>query len=155
MQIKHRFNPFKETGVKVPKENRPEAARAVANYVKEQILSFTGDGETSVQGGKWRRRITPEYAEQKDGPDFANMENSGEMLDSLEVDADGEFVEISIPDEEAGKAEGNLRGTYGKPSPIDGGKYAREFMPWKRGQRLRKEIMQGVKEILEEHAEEE
>jgi hypothetical protein len=154
-RIRYKFNPFKETGVYVPPSKREEAAEAVAEYVKEQILSNTAEAKTSVQGGKWRKKLTPEYAKNKDGSPIANLENSGAMLDALKTGStrSGDvFVEVS--GDQAGKAEGNLLGTYGASAPIEGGKYAREFMPHKRGQKLSLEIMRGVKEILEDYGEE-
>ena len=153
MQIKHRFNPFKETGITVPKANRKEALEAVATYVKEQVLSNTAEGVTSVEGGQYRRRITKEYAAEKDGPAIANMENSGEMMDAFDTDVDGNYVELAISGDQAGKAEGNLKGTYGQDKPIDGGKYIREFMPYKKGMKLSNKIMRGVEKILEEYEE--
>lgn len=150
----HTLDVFKETGVTVPKKNQREALEAAASYIQEQILLNTGEGKTSVQGGKWKRKLTPEYAKRKadeSSANFANMELSGDMLDALEVRAEGGKITIEVTGDEAAKAEGNLLGSYGRdPDPSQ----AREFMPHARGQKLKKDIMAGVAEILESYAEE-
>lgn len=145
---------FKETGIKVPKANQQAALEESAEYIKEQILSNTGDGKTSVEGGKWKRKLTPEYKKRKGEEStatFANLELHGDMLDALKVEPKGGKVEIEVTGDQKDKAEGNLLGSYGRsPDPSK----AREFMPHARGQKLTKEIMKGVAEILRSHAEE-
>ena len=155
---KYEFDPFKETGVNVPPKRRREAAEAAAEYVKEQILLNTSEGKTSVQGGLWKKKLSPEYKKEKaeeSGVSFANLELTGQMLDALDARVSrGNRIVVEISDrEQAAKAEGNLLGSYGQPSP-DADK-AREFMPHKRGQHLRQDIIKGVKEILKDYADEE
>ena len=148
----HELDVFKETGVSVPKARQREALEASANYLKEQILSFTGEGKTSVQGGKWKRKLEPEYAKRKkeeSSVGFANLELNGDMLDALDVKPKGGKLVIEVGGDQAAKAEGNLLGSYGRDeNPAN----AREFMPHKRGQHFRKEIVNGLREILQEYA---
>lgn len=150
----HTIDIFKETGIKVPKKNQREALEASAEFIREQILLNTGEGKTSVQGGKWKRKLSKGYADKKadeSTANFANMELSGDMLDALEVRAEGGKVTIEVTGDQADKAEGNLLGSYGRsPDPSQ----AREFMPHARGQKLKKDIMEGVAEILQEYADE-
>ena len=150
----HIVDVFKETGVKVPKKQQRAALRDAADYIHEQILSNCGEGKTSVEGGKWKRRLSPEYKKRKaeeSTATFANLELEGDLLDSLTVKpADGK-IEIQVSDDQRDKAEGNLLGSYGRAP--DASK-AREFMPHARGQKLTKEIMEGVADILREYAEE-
>jgi hypothetical protein len=50
-----------------------------------------------------------------------NLQLSGDMLASIEVlDSTRNWVEIGFEkgSEENGKADGNIRGTYGKPTPV-------------------------------------
>lgn len=148
MPIRYNFDPMKATGIKVPKDSREQALDEVATFVKEQILSNTADGRTSVKGGKWKRSLSPEYKKVKaeeSSVGYANLELTGEMLDALETYVDGRRVAIEIGGDQEGKAEGNLLGSYGRsPDPSK----AREFMPHKRGQELSPSIMRGVAEIL-------
>jgi hypothetical protein len=155
-QIKYKFNPFKETGVDVPKDRREEAAQAVAEYVLEQIHSYSADGKTSVAGGLWKRKLSKGYLKEKEhesSANFANLELTGELMDSLEADANSRGdVTVSVPSDQAGKAEGNLIGSYGREEDP---KKARQFMPYKDGQRFRREILSGIKDILQEFTDEE
>lgn len=155
MAIEWDFDPQKKTGIKVKRENLDDALEEVATFVKEQILSNTADGKTSVKGGRWVRSLTKEYAKRKSeesSANYANLELTGEMLDALETAVDGRRIKIEIADpEQEGKAEGHLTGQYGSNSRIR----PRQFMPWKRGEELSPDIMQGVKEILSRYEEEE
>lgn len=150
----HVVDVFKETGVKVPKKNQRAALQDAATFIHEQILSNCGEGKTSVEGGKWKRKLSPEYKERKAQEStvtFANLELEGDLLDALKVKPDGGKILIEVGGDQRDKAEGNLLGSYGRsPDPSK----AREFMPHARGQKLSKEIMEGVAEILREHAEE-
>lgn len=146
------FDPIAETGIKVPKAKRREALEEVADFVKEQVLSRTGEGRTSVKGGRWVKGLTPEYLKKKSeesGVGFANLELSGDMLDSLDVKPEGKRVVIEVAEEERGKAEGHLTGLYGKHSD----KRPRQFMPVG-DQELAPEIMNGVRRILKRYEEE-
>lgn len=151
MAVKFDFDPMKLTGVKVPKADREDALDEVATFVKEQILSKTAAGETSVKRGRWKRELSPEYKKikkEESSSGFANLELSGDMLDALDTAVVGRRVRIEITDEsQEGKAEGNLLGSYGgEPNRAN----AREFMP-QGNQELAPDIMAGVKQILKRY----
>lgn len=154
MAIRYDFDPMALTGIKVPKEDREAALADVATYVKEQILSKSADGESSVRGGRWKKKLTPGYLERKkeeSGVGYADMQLTGDMLDALQTEVVGRKVRIEIAGDEADKAEGNLLGSYGRdPDPSK----AREFMPHKKGQQLSPDIVAGVKSILKRYEEE-
>lgn len=146
------FDPIAETGIKVRKEDRAQALEEVAEYVKEEILNRTGDGKTSVEGGRWVRGLTKGYAKVKaeeSSADFANLELEGDMLDSLKTGVAGKKVFVEVGEDERGKAEGHLTGKYGKKSDIR----PRQFMPVG-GQKLSRPIMDGVRKILRRYEEE-
>lgn len=140
---------FKDTGISVPKAKRGPALEACADFIKEQILLRTSEGKTSVQGGKWKRTLSSGYKKEKlaeTGVGYSNLELQGDLLDALEVSPESGKIRIQVSDDQAPKAEGNLLGSYGRnPDPSK----AREFMPHARGQKLHKEILSGLKEILE------
>jgi len=140
------FDPIAETGIKVRKEDREQALEEVATFVKEEILNRTGDGQTSVKGGRWVKDLRPDYKKKKleeSSVGFANLELEGEMLDSLETGVRGRKVFIEVGDDQRGKAEGHLTGQYGKQSATR----PRQFMPVG-GQELAGPIMNGVRKIL-------
>ncbi len=154
MGIKFDFDPEKITGIKVPKADRADALDEVASFVKEQILSNTGEGKTSVKGGRWVYGLKEPYKTKKgeeSSADFANLELTGDMLDALEVNAKGKRVRIEITgSENQGKAEGHLTGIYGsgkqKPRP-------RQFMPYGDKNELSPDIVAGVRKILKRYEE--
>lgn len=152
MRVRFTFDPEKATGVSVPKNSREEALQDVADYVKEQVLSRTGEGRSSVKGGRWKRKLTPEYLKRKkqeSGANFANLELGGDLLDAFETGVQGRKVFLAVEGDQAPVAEGNLLGSYGRePDPSK----ARQFMPIGE-QELAPEIMAGVKRILERYQE--
>lgn len=154
MAIRYDFDPEKLTGVKVAKGARREALDEVADYVKEAILSNTADQRTSVDGGRWKKKITKDYwknvKSEESNVNGANMELTGDMLDALDTKVVSGKVRIQIAGDQEAKAEGNLIGSYGRGP--DSSK-AREFMPHKRGQKLSPDIVAGIKQILERYEE--
>lgn len=150
------FNPFKETGISVPKDKKEEALSAVQDFVKEQVLSYIGEGKSPVAGGHWKKNLSKEYAKRKQNESsvkFSNLELHGDLLNALEViEVNGSRLSLEVSGDEAPKADGNNRGTYGKEQPNEAN--SREFIP-KEGQTLRKEIWKGIEDILLDYAEEE
>ena len=146
-RVAFEFNPFTRTGIRVPSDKREEALEEVSEFVRESVLDFVGNGRSPVAKGAWRRGLTKEYKKVKSGVSsalFANLELSGDLLDSVDSRVDGNKVITGVENGQAGKADGNNRGTYGgKGSP----KFAREFIP-KRGQTFKRSIMAGVRDIL-------
>lgn len=145
-----KFKPLEELGIEIPRNARREALEAAADYIRTAMLDYIGEGKSPVSGGKWTRSLTKEYAEKKSSESsagFANLELSGDLLDSLTVTAvSGNTISVDVSSEERGKAEGHLTGLYGKNSRIR----PRQFMP-QGEERLKKDILQGVKDILKEY----
>lgn len=150
------FDPFKLTGVNVPKKNRADALEAAANFVKEKMLENTGAGKTSVAGGRWVKSLTPAYKKRKaedSSVDFANLELHGDMLDSFEVDLSPKSknkLRIEVGSDQWDKAEGHLTGVYGKSSR----ERPRQFMP-QGDEELSRDIVSGLREVLERYEDEE
>ncbi len=157
MEVKpYYFDPFEETGIEVPKNKRAEALEVVASFLKEQMLLYIGEGESPVNrsdGGKWVKALSKDYAEKKSlesGVDFANLELSGGLLSTLEVEPVKGEIKVAVDfDEYGGVSEGHLTGRYGDSKKIK----PRVFMP-QDDQRFRPDILKGIKEILQEYEEE-
>lgn len=147
----HEFDPFKKTGLTITNSNaRDSALKAIAEYVKEQCLSYIGDGSSPIQGGKWKRSLSPQYKEKKaeiSSVDFSNLELYGDMLDALKAETSSDTkIKYGVEGPQADKADGNNRGTYGS---LRGNRSkAREFIP-KAGQTFKNDIWAGIKEIIE------
>lgn len=153
-KVAFEFNPFRDSGVKVPKDKKKEALDDVKNYVKEQILKHVSQAKTPVMNGNWKQDLSKAYKKikgEQSSVSKANLELSGEMLDALEVnEVNSEKLVIQIAGEQAGKADGNNRGTYGKSKPNPA--IARNFIP-QEGQELNRTIQSGIKKILQEYEE--
>lgn len=149
------FDPFKMTGVKVPRENRDAALEAVGNYLLESSLMEIGSGRSPVAGGPWKKSLTKEYREKKaeeSSVTFANAELSGDLLDALDAKPTGGnklFFGVEGDSENAGKLEGNNVGSYGRD---DDESKARRIVPLE-GETFKPSIIAGMREILEEFAE--
>lgn len=147
------FDPFEETGISVRKSVRKEALDEVAEFIKEQVLSHVGDGQSPVANGKFKKTLSSDYKKKKSeisGVTYANLELHGDMLDALEVVAKrGSKLSLQIQGEEAAKADGhnNFSGDSNLP--------AREFIPNQdKGQTFKRQIWSGVKNILSKYEEE-
>lgn len=144
------FDPLED--LDIPRSKRREALEEMAAFVKEQMLDYIGSGKSPIAGGRWKKTLSPEYSKIKgehSGAGFANLELSGDLLDSLDVVVTGSGkLSIEVPSSQAGKAEGNNTGSYGnsKSNPS----LAREFIP-KRGQTFRREIIEGIRQIAENY----
>jgi hypothetical protein len=150
-KIAFKFNPEDLTGIDIPKENRKRASDEVARAVIDYILDYVGEGKSPVSGGAWKKKLTQEYEKKKkdeSGVNFANLESSGALLDSLEarVARDG-TIEVGIfESSQVGKADGhnNFSGKSELPT--------RQFIP-KKNQTFKQEIIRGLREIMEEYKE--
>jgi hypothetical protein len=80
----------------IPRSDRATAVKDVADFVKESMLDYYGDGVSPVTGDKFKR-LSKDYAKFKRGQSssaYANMELTGEMLDALEYKIKGSKIEI-------------------------------------------------------------
>lgn len=147
-----KFKPFKidvldELDIKIPRSKRREALEAAAETLKTAMLDYIGEGNTPVSGGRWIRSLTRKYAEKKSeesSVDFANLELTGELLDSISVDVKGSKLIIDVDPDQYGKAEGHITGEYGKHWKK---RKPRQFMP-QGNEKFKRDIMQQVKDTL-------
>lgn len=148
-KIFYEFDPFKLAGVAPPKGKVREAKAEIANFVKEQVLSYVGQGESPVEDGEWKKNLSPEYAKKKKEQSssvFANMELTGAMLDALDVaNKPGKNLSLQITGkEQVAKADGhnNFSGKSDLPE--------RDFIP-KGGKTFRDDIIAGIRDIIESY----
>lgn len=142
----YKFNPIKDLDLQIPKDKRREALQAAADLIKTEMLDYIGEGKSPVSGGKWIRGLTKEYAKKKSeesGADFANLELSGDLLDSLSVEATSSSITIDVGSDQKDKAEGHLSGLYGEHSRIR----PRQFMP-QGDETFKRSIISKLKDLL-------
>jgi len=151
-KVVYEFDPFEETGLDRPssKKDRSEALKQIADYVRDEILQYVGEGKSPVSGGAWKRSLSPEYKKLKEdlsSAGFANMELHGDMLDALEAKVVGNKIKVGwFGGEQAAKADGhnNFSGDSELPT--------RQSIP-KPGESFKRDIVQGMKAIAKEFIE--
>ena len=131
----------------VPATEKNAALNEIGQYFVEAILADVGETRSPVTGRLFKK-LSAQYAEKKaeeSSSPVANMELSGDMLDSLEFKVSGSKVEVGIWGSEADKADGhnNFSGDSKLPQ--------RQFIPMK-GEKFRPDIMGEVESILESYA---
>lgn len=145
-----KFDPIAELGIEIPRNARREALDEVASYLHEELLNFIGDGKSPVAGGVWKKKLTTGYEKLKaeeSGAGFANLELTGELLDSIRVEAKGAKIVIDLDRDQYDKAEGHITGQYGAGKMKKD--YRRQFIP-QGNEELKRGIMANVKRILKE-----
>lgn len=111
--------------IKISKKYNSEERKAIAaqivNYIKDRTKN--GKGKDNVKWTPPADKYSKEYKKSlefkfKADKSKVNLTLTGDMLDSIKMlgNQEGEIT-IGIPksDEDYGKAEGNIRGSYGKP----------------------------------------
>ena len=145
------FDPIENLGVEVPKKSRKSALEDVAAFLQQELLAYYSQGHSPVSGGEWRKKLTDKYREKKlkeGGSDFADLDLTDSMLESLTVEATRGKIKIDLDPDQYKKAEGHLTGQYGKGQMKKN--YKREFLPQGDGV-FKRSILSGVRKILQEY----
>lgn len=152
-KVVYEFDPFELTNLDKPgKQDRAKALDKIAEYVRDEILQYVGEGRSPVAGGKWKQGLSKEYAKRKgefSSSTIANMELTGDLLDALEARVVGNKIKVGwFGGDEAAKADGhnNFSGESTLP--------ARQSIPnVDENQTFRRDIVQGIKAIAKEFIE--
>lgn len=142
-----------EFDIEIPRKNKKAAMEEVSEYLAEELRSRYAAGNSPVSGGIWKRKLTKEYAAKKEGVtgvDIADLELTGEMLESLTVKPRGSKIKIDVAKDQYAKAEGHITGQYGKNKMKKD--YRREFLP-QGGDSFKRDILGNIKKILRDHEE--
>lgn len=139
------FDPIKETGIDVPRVNREQALKDIAEFVRDSALEMIADQRSPVTGRKFAK-LSTEYRKFKSSQGATpvpNLEFQGDLLAALEAKVSRGKIKYGVFDSsQSGKAEGNNEGTYGKNTGP-----ARRFIPLK-GEFFTDDIFRGIEEIL-------
>lgn len=152
-KISFEFDPVEEAGleIQIPKRKLKEALSECADFVKESVLSYVGEANSPVSGEGKFPELSKSYKKEKariSSRPIANLEATGAMLDSLEVvQLRGGKLSLQIEGPEAGKAESHCHFEGGSRNP------RRRFIPGK-GQTFKRPILDGIRNILLEYADE-
>lgn len=121
--------------------------------IVSEINSNLDAGQTPVSGGRFRRKLTKEYAK-KQGKSTANLFKEGALRFNIAFEPFRDGVDTGVfNDTQAKKAFGHQTGFKGHPH-IKQGKFVRQIVPNK-GQQYRPAIREKIKEIVNSIREEE
>jgi hypothetical protein len=114
--------------VEVSNRYTAQEKRAIAQDIRDYIIERSRRG--LGPGAKPWSGKAGEYSEEYKNslefriggksPNRVDLTLSSEMLDSLRANLKSGKIQIDLEENVRGKAEGNIRGTYGKKSPIPG-----------------------------------
>jgi len=109
----------------VPREDRVDVKDQVGQFIIEQILKSVGSVESPIEGGKFKKTLSPDYRAKKKAEGYSpipNLEVSGNMLSSLDFKNSSSGIKIGIfgDSENAGKADGhnNFSGESNLPERV-------------------------------------
>ncbi len=134
---------FSELG-RIDRETKKEIQEQVGEFLVEQILLAVSDAQSPIQGEKWSP-LSKDYKKEKEaegGVGQANMENSGDLLNSFTFEATPEGLKIGFFDDQAPKADG-----HNKFSGKEGTAPKRRFLPGE-GQKFKGNIQDEVDRIV-------
>jgi len=143
------FDPFEDVKIKDP-ALKDKAANEIADYLKEQVLSFVGDGKSPVAGYGKFKALSSDYKNEKKkiaGNTNPNLELHGDMLDALNVEVDGSLVSLTIEGDQAEKADGHCKLTGRENAALP----MRRFIPGAK-ESFNKSIQSGIDAIVEKYA---
>lgn len=124
---------WQRISIEIPRELKPDKRLELADLVIEHIVKRTESGVD--KNGKKFPGYSKEYVDSLDfkiagkSKNRVDLKLSGDMLAAIKLinHAPGKItVGFDNGTEENAKAEGNILGTYGRPSPIPGKK--RDFL---------------------------
>lgn len=124
-------------------------ASEVGEFLKEKIFEYVSQSNSPVSGGGFKSTLSPGYKKFKTAqglPGKANLEFSGEMLDSVDYKVTRDGVEIGVYGRNAAaKADGHNNFSGDSELPL------RQFLP-KEGQRFKADIDREIQKIIDENS---
>lgn len=129
----------------IPRADRDDARKAVADFLVEQILSDCDNGVSSVTGRRWAG-LSADYKDAKKAESSSakpNLELTGALLDSLEARTKNGKIQIGFFDkDQVPKADGHNNFSGDSKLPL------RQSIP-KPGENFRAGILDEVSRILD------
>ena len=154
-KVVYEFDPWKETNTDAPggKDRRKDVLEEIAEYVRDEILQYVGEGNSPVSGRGRFSALSKDYRKFKktvSSSSLPNMELYGDMLDDLEYKVVGNKIRIGwFGGEQAAKADGHNNFSGESTLPV-----RRSIPNAKDGETFKKDILRGIKDIANEALEE-
>lgn len=130
--------------IKVNESLKKKVAKEVGEYLVEQTLLAASQRRSPVEGGQWKKSLSPAYAKLKQkevGNKLANLELSGQTLDSLDYKIEDGNIVLGVFGDRAPVLDGhnNLSGKSLLPE--------RKLLP-KKGEFYKSSISKEMEKII-------
>lgn len=142
---------LKEDLKQIPRKDRNKAAKKIAELIRNQILDYTEQGRSPVQGGQYtsilKNKRYRNFKRKTKGTTTADLRLKESMLNSLKTKVKGSKITLEIKGskKDVAKASGHNKGDYN-------GGVKRQFLPDdSKGQSLKNPIREKIKAILESY----
>lgn len=150
--VSFEFNPFAMAGFEesdIPANRREMALDVIQDFLKESILLDVAESRSPVtgRGFKGLDKDYKAFKEDEGGTPVANLELTGELMDSLIVRASKKsgYLVVTVTDDQMGKADGHNNHSGESKLP------RRPFIPdFDKGETFRPSIRDGIREIIED-----
>jgi len=140
---------LKEDLKQIPRKDRKKAAKKIADLIRNQILDYTAEARSPVQGGQYTANLTNEkyreFKKKAKKSTRADLRLRESMMRSLRSKVNGSKITIEIKGskKDVAKASGHNKGDYN-------GGVKRQFLPDdSKGESLKNPIQKKIKSILE------
>lgn len=147
-EIYFEFDPFKLAKKRPARGNVRAARDEIKEFVLDSVLDKVGSATSPVKGRGKFKALSSAYKDVKgelSSSTIANLELTGDMLDSLEVvETRGGKLRLRIKGSEAMKADGHCNHSGKSKLPT------RRFIPGD-GETFKRDIIDGIREIVEDY----
>ena len=139
-------------GRTVPRGTRREIKQRVGEFLVEETLSKLADATSPIAGNVYKKSLSSEYRKEKKAdnlPGIANLENSGQLLDSLTFKQTKDGIEIGHFTDQAAIADGHNNFSGESDLPL------RQYLPSQDNtykQTVRREIDDIIADVIGDRA---
>ncbi len=128
----------------IPKKDHKSILSEVGELLVEQTLHNLADSKSPVSGAAYKKTLSKDYGKKKEaetGSKAANLDLTGDMINSIDFEIDGDTLLLGVFGDDAPKADGhnNLSGKSDLPE--------RRFLP-KKGESYKREISSLIEEVI-------
>jgi len=135
---------FTQDLIGIPKKDHKSILAEVGELLVEQTLTNLADSKSPVSGAPYKKTLSKDYGKKKEaetGSKAANLDLTGDMINSIDFEIDGDTLLLGVFGDDAPKADGhnNLSGKSDLPE--------RRFLP-KKGESYKREISSLIEEVI-------
>jgi hypothetical protein len=129
----------------VPKEDQAQVKKEIIDLVIDEILRYTADGKSPVEGMGSFKKLNKNYADkEKQGNETANLRLEGDMLESLQGRITASGILVGVSQDQTQKADGHCNFSGDSKLPL------RRFIP-EEDEEFKTSIMDKVDKVIDNY----